>query len=510
MNDSKIILCGDFLPDLGCAGTPGTAVAQNVLPRSKTSYSPMPSFVVSATSALNGKPLGAFSAVDASGNAENYVGTVDKLYAMRAATKPNFSDASATTYATPTGNYWSFAEADGYVFAANGSDKVQVKQVAASGSFANHSDTRCPTARYAAYIQPGFLLLGDINDPTVGIQPQGLRWSVLGDARSNASFPLVGSADAIAGNSDWQKVSGAHGRMRGIAPDLTSCNAAIFFERAIFRMIFTGTETIFAIQPVENASGTPSPRAIAQRGPVCYFLGWDGFYAFDGTTAVPIGTDRVNKTFFADVDSNYLNQVASAVDPTSGLIFWSYAGAGNSNGVPNRIVVYSPELQKFTFITDPTGNNLFIARTLGTTLENVDALGFNLDNLPYSLDSDFFTGGNIALGGFDSTFKYGAFTGPSMAFTVDTMEAQLLGGRKARVSSARPVVEGDYCNVAIAGRQVLSSGAIYDVGSSPDENGNCPARNESRYHRARLYREAGSLVTHIKGAELFFSPGAHR
>lgn len=499
--------CGEYLPDQPDFHNQGISVAQNVVPRTVNSYSPMPSFAAAALTALASKPLGAFSAADASGNAANYVGTSAKLYAMTNATKPNFADRSGAAYVTATDGFWSFAEANGAIYATNGTDTVQTVAVAGPGNFANVADANTPKARFAAFIQPGFLLLGDINDPTVGIKPQGIRWSSLGDA---TAFPLVGGATAIASSSDWQNIAGPHGRMMGIAPNLTTCSAAIFFEQAVFKMIFTGTSTIFNITPVEQVRGTPSRRAITQVGQTAFFLAWNGFFAFDGTSAIPIGEGKVNKTFFADLDPNYISQVTACSDPVSGLCFWSYAGTGNTGGVPNRVLVYNPYINRWALITDTVGNNLFIARTIGTTLDGIDALGFNLDTLPYSLDSSLLTGGGLVLGGFDTIFKYGTFSGSNMAFTVDTSEVQLATGGRARAQFVRPIVEGDTCNAAIAGRQVLGSVASFGTAVSPDTNGNCAVRDESRYHRVRLTREAGNMVTHIQGAEVVFSRAGKR
>lgn len=467
----------------------------------------MPSFQTAASTALASAPLGAFSTTDSSGNGANYVGTTAKLYALTNATKPNFADRSGAAYTTPGGYGWSFTEALGNVYATNGSDAIQKVQTATVSNFANHPDANAPKARYLAYIQPGFLVCGDINDPTVGIQPQGVRWSALGNPDS---FPLVGSATAIANNSDWQAVTGPHGRFRGFAPNLASCSAALFFDQAVFRMIFTGGSKIFDIQPVEKLRGTQAPGSIIQVGQVVYFLSSNGFFAFDGTQAVPIGEGKVNKTFFADADPNYLGNVQGAADPVSGLCFWCYAGVGNTGGTPNRILVYNPLSGRFSLVVNPTGNSLFIGRTLGTSLEGIDALGYTLDSLPYSLDSSVLTGGNLTLAGFDTTNKLGYFTGPNMAFTVDTSEAQVVPGRCAKISAVRPIVEGDTCSAAVGGRSLLSAVPSFGAANAQNAYGLCAARNEARYQRVRLTASAGNLVAHIKGAEVTASPGARR
>jgi hypothetical protein len=481
---------------------------ENVIPRTPGTYSPMPSFQTSATTALAASPRGAYSACDSAGNGANYVGTAAKLYAMTSGTKPNFADRSGAVYTLATGETWSFAEALGNIYASNGTDVIQKVATASASNFANHPDANAPKARYIAYIQPGFLICGDINDPTVGIQSQGIRWSALGNPDS---FPLLGSAAAIAANSDWQAVTGNNGRFRGFAPNLASCSAALFFEQAVYRMIFIGGSKIFDIQPVEKLRGTQAPNSIIQVGQVVYFLSPNGFFSFDGTQALPIGEGKVNTTFFKDADPNYLKNVWGAADPISGLCFWCYAGVGNIAGAPNRIMVYSPITGRFGTIVNPTGNNIFISRTLGTSLDGIDALGYNLDTLPYSLDSSFLTGGNLALSGFAGDNKFGAFSGSNMAFTVDTMEAELIPSRCARVNSVRPVVEGDVCYASVGGRTLLSGGPTFDAAVAQDRYGNCSARNEARYHRVRLTAPAGNLVTHIRGAEVNgYSPGAGR
>jgi hypothetical protein len=503
----RFIPCSDYLPDQADFGNPGSSLIQNVVPRAPGSYSPMPSFLTAATTALAGAPLGAFSASDSSGNAANYVGTTAKLYALTSASKPNFADRSGSVYTTPAGNSWSFTEALGNVYASNGSNAIQKVQTATTSNFANHPDANAPKARYLAYIQPGFLLCGDINDPTVGIQPQGIRWGALGNPDS---FPLIGSATAIANNSDWQAVTGPHGRFRGFAPNLASCNAALFFDQAVFRMIFTGGTKIFDIQPVEKLRGTQAPGSIIQVGQIVYFLSPNGFFSFDGTQAVPIGEGRINTTFFKDADPNYLGNVQGAADPVSGLCFWCYAGVGNVSGAPNRILIYNPVFNRFSLIVNPAGNSVFISRTLGTSLDGIDALGYTLDSLPYSLDSSVLAGSNLALAGFDSSNKFGYFSGPNMAFTVDTSEAQLIPSRLAKISAVRPIVEGDTCSAAIAGRSMLSAAPVTDAANAQNIYGLCPARNEARYQRVRLTGAANNLVTHIKGAEVTYSPGARR
>jgi hypothetical protein len=502
---TKIIPCDDYAPDQFDFGDPRTSTAFNVVPRTRTTYSGMPSFGRISTAALASQVLSAFSARDPSGNPGMYAGTTSKLYCGRSGTKPNWSDQSQFAYSTPVGGRWSFTEGSGYVYASNGVDPIQRVQTSSASNFANVG-ANAPTAAVIAAIQPGYLLCGDINDVTVGIQPQGVRWSALGDF---TNFPLVGSAAAIAASSDWQEVKGPHGRLKAIAPDLSSCAAALFFEQAVFRMLFSGDSKIFNIQPVEKLRGTPAPASVIQRGQICYFLSYDGWYSFDGTVALPIGDGKVNRTFFADCDPNYLGNVAGIADPLSGLCFWLYAGTGSSMGVPNRILCYNPDIQRFSLITGFTGTSLFLGRTFGTTLDGIDALGYTLDNLPYSLDSPILAGGQLFLAGFDSSFYFGGFTGPNMAITVDTTETQLTPGRRSRVSAVRPLADGA-CSAQVGTRQSLSDPVAYSSAVGMNTLGFCPVRSDGRYQRFRLTAPAGNLVNHILGAEVTYAPSGAR
>jgi hypothetical protein len=502
----ETILFGPWLPDQPDFGNPGCITAENVIPRTKNTYSPMPSFAAISSTAIPDAPLGAFSATDASGNPGMYTGTETKLYRSINATQPNFVDASgASTFATPAGRFWSFAEGDGFVYASNGVDAIQSVATGAAANFAALG-ANAPKAKVIASVQPGFLVCGDINDVTVGIQPQGIRWSALGDY---TNFPLVGSAAAKAVQSDWQAVR-ADGRLQAIAPNLASCNAALFFEQSVFRMLYTGDNKIFDIQPVEKMRGTPSPRSVVQVGQMAYFLGHDGWYSFDGTLARPIGADRVNRTFYADADPNYISGIVGCADPISGLCFWLYAGTGNSGGVPNRILVYNPVVDRFSPITGFQGYSLFIGRSFGTTLDGIDALGYTIDTLPYSLDSQFLTGGKIVLGAFGVDRKYGSFSGSAMAYTMDTKEFRLSGNRRTRLHSVRPIVQGGACSAAIASRRNLDDPVAFGSASPRNNIGICPVRSEGLHQRVRLTAPAGTLAKHIQGVEVEHTPGGSR
>lgn len=504
----QILPVGEWLPDQPQLNNPGVNTANNVLPLTKQSYTPASQFARSATAALPSAALGAFAAQDSSGNPGLYTGTTGDLYILTSASAPNFSKVSSASgaYAVPSGGYWDFDTFDANTYASNGVDPIQSAATAnGAANFATVS-TNAPKARIIKSIQPGFLLCGDIVDVTVGTQRQGIRWSSLGDPTSTG-WPLIGSAGAIATQSDWQNVEGNNGQLRAIAPNLATCNAALFFDRSIFRMIYTGDAAIFNIQAVEKLSGTPAGRSVVQIGQIAYYLSHDGFRAFDGTMSLPIGFGKVNRFFFTDADPNFLAQVTGAADPATGLVYWVYAGQGSANGVPNRVLVYNTLIQRFSLITGAAIANIFVGLSIGVALDNITSqLGFTLDAIPYSLDSAILAGGNLTLGGFDNNNFFGFFTGTNMPFQVETSEKQLILGRKARLNACRPLAEGDTVLAAVASRESLSAPVVYSTAAAPNVRGIVPTRADGRYHRAMISALAGNMVSHVEGAELSYSP----
>lgn len=492
---------GEWLPDQAQNENPGVTIATNVLPLTESSYTPFSQFVRSASSALPTVPLSAFSTTDNSGDAATYAGTTTDLFVLTSATVPNLANVSsgAGAYSTPTGNWWSFENFAGSVYASNGSNAIQSVVAANSGVKFATVDANAPLAKCIAAIEPGFLLCLNIVDVTLGTLPSGIRWSALGAAGSG-SWPLVGSNAAIAAQSDGQNIFGNIGAGVAIAPNLATCNAGLFFQNAIFRMIYNGTGTIFDIQAIEKIRGTPAGQSVVTWGQIAYFLGHDGFYSFDGTIALPIGVEKTNRFFFADADPNFISQVQGTVDPNTGIIYWAYSSSG-MNGANNRLLAYNPVLERFSFITPSGVSAIFVGLSIGIALDNITTqLGFSLDALPFSLDSAVLAGGLQVIGGFDSSFFFGFFTGPNMAFNVETREQQLIPGYRSRIKGVYPLVEGDVVTAAVGIREALNTTVAYAAASSPDRDGLCQARSEGRYARVMLSGTAGNAVSHIKGA----------
>jgi hypothetical protein len=388
------------------------------------------------------------------------------------------------------------------VITTNFADPPQSYVMGSSSVFANLIATGVTDlkARYLGVIKD-WVLFGNTSDGTYGAQPQRVWWSAIADP---TNFPTPGTSDAAAQQSDFQDLFGDAGWVMGIVGNLGTADGAVFQERAVVRVQYVGPPAIFAFQTAEGARGTPAPGSIQQSGNIAYYLGEDGFKAFDGTSSAPIGFNKIDKTFFADLDQSYFYRITSAVDPINQIVYWAYPGVGHSGGNPNRLIAYNWSLQRFT-ITEADAIQLEImlrSLTPGYSLETLDALIPSIDAATLSLDSRIYTAGRSVLAAFNTSHALCTFTGANLSPTVDLSEGQLIPGQRAMVTRARPLVDGGTPSVNFGVRETQTASSTYGTAGTPNSSGAVAGRWTGRYHRPRITLPAGSSFTHISGIDI--------
>jgi hypothetical protein len=493
----------EYMPDQPDLQNPGSAYVRNCLPRTAQSYGPMPS-LAAYSNGLTARCQGAFACQDTAGNVNAFAGDAGQLYRLVGGTTGWADVSKPGGYATGNDQRWSPSLFGARVLMTNFADPIQSFIIGASSSFTDLA-TAAPRARYLAVVRD-WLVAGNTFDPVDGSQPQRVWWPAIDDP---TNWPTPGTSAAAAVQSDFQDLVGDAGWVQGIVGNLGTADGAVFQERGIVRMNYVGPPAIFSFTTAEGARGTPAPGSIAQLGAIVYYLGEDGFYAFDGSRSTPIGANKIDKTFFADLDQSYFSRISSAVDPINKLCLWAYPGIGNSGGNPNRILAYNWSLDRFT-ISDLASELIFCSLSFGASLDGLDATGFTLETLPFSLDSRAWTGGRILLSAFDASHRLNYFTGANLAATVDTGEAQLFPGTRAVVTNARPIVDGGTPSVALGTRERVVDAVSYGPAVAIDAIGNAPQRAAARYHRARLAVPAGASFTHISGVEIDAVPEGRR
>lgn len=500
-----ILPIGEWLPDMPDLGNPGSSNVLNVYPRTPKSYGPVGS-PVPYSNALTKMCQGAAAFLDTNGNVHLFAGDANDLYLLTAGST-DWTKVSKTAdgYNCPPDQQWSFTYYNGKVVATDYADNIQMFDMAVGGAFADLA-AAAPRAKYMAFIR-NFLVVANTYDATDGVQPQRVWWPALGDP---TNWPTPGSAAAAQVQSSYNDLFGDAGFIKGIVGNLGNADGAVFMEHGVKRMVYAGPPDVFDFSDAEGIRGTPAENSLVQYGNEVYYLGEDGFYVFDGLGSRPIGANKFDKTFFDDVDQNYLSRVIGTVDPFNKLIIWAYPGAGSISGVPNRLLLYNWQLERAAPV-ELTVEVIARLMGIGYTLDQLHTvLGYTLDDLPFPLDSSVWKGGQLILGLFDTNHKLNYLSGSSLAATVDTSEMQPFKGQRSLVTNTRPLVDGGVPSVALGRRERQQDAVKFTSSSALNALGNCPLFTSGRYMRARITTPAGASFSHIQGVELEAGPSGSR
>lgn len=489
---------GEWLPDLPDFENPGATVATNVIPDAK-SYLSFPNTTVYSTS-LGGRCQGAFIARDLAGNQYNYAGDASALYVMVGTSWSNVSRLVGGAYTTATDDYWEYTQFGAQLIAVNGAntDAPQAITVGAA-NFAALAGSP-PKARHIATVRD-FVVMGNIS--ATATSPQMVRWSAINNATSwTPDAATLADFQDLPGDGGWiQKIIGGE-------------YGTIFQERAIYRMTFVGSPLVFQFDKVHTNIGAYAPQSVVNYRNFTFFLSEDGFYMFDGSNVQPIGQNKVDRTFFAELDTGYTYRVQAAINPRRKIVAWAYPASGNVGGNPNRLLIYHWGNQRWSKVEGLNVQLILQSITGAYTLESLDNLSTNIDSLMVPFDSIFYSGGNYLFSCFDSSNRLNLFNGSAMAAEVETVEVQPNRGPDGLtyVTEVRPVAEGLSASVSltVAARNVLTQSATYTTAVQPNSTGFAPVRATGRFLRFKLTTSNNSAFDHLQGVDISSTPDGVR
>lgn len=496
-----ILEFGEWLPDLPDLGNPGALTATNVVP-DRLSYRPLPRLAVQSD-ALDARPLGVFSANDASANTFVYAGNATKLYEL---VDLSWTDESkGGGYTTASADVWEFSQFGTTagaisVNATNFTDPVQTLAVGGggAGAFADLiTSTLKPKAKHIG-VWRDFLVLGNTSDGTDGHVPNRVWWSGINDATDFDPDAATQSDFQTFPDGGWvQKI------IDGVEYGL------VFQERTIRRATYVGSPLVFDFDVIDRRRGTTIPTSVINHGRLTFFISEEGFFVNDGVQSHPIGAGKVDRTFLNQFDVANKTAVSVGIDPFNKLVMWSFPGAGATADNPNKVFLYSWQWDRWAE-ADLMVYAIVQTATQGYTLDGLDSIGTDIDDTDVfseSLDSDAWKGGKLRVAAIDTDFKLAYFTGSNLAAVLDTKEGQLFTGKKAMINGFRPLVDGGTVTGQLAGRDLQTDTISFGTETSANGNGEVRIRDRSRYHRARINIAAGGTWTHAQGVEI--EPGRH-
>jgi len=505
----------EWVPDQP-AGT-GSTATRNVIARTKGSYGPMPSPMVS-TEPLPERAFGSLTLMDPSRQVWMFVATQTKLMRFFRDTAGDWVDVSKAggydTLSYDDGGAWSAAAFGDVVIFTNYIDPPQFFNIRTGGTglFADLS-ADAPKAKYVAVIKD-FVFLGSTNDPVDGERPRRLWWSSIGDPHD---WPTPGSDLAIMRQSDFQDLESSEmGHLRGIVGgNLSGADGGAIFERGCIRIAYVGSPAIWSFAVSEGVAGCVAPWSIVSRRmpspsgmrSVAYWYSDDGFLAWDGAAAQSIGAQRIDRFVYEDMLPPRRQQIAGVSVPYANLVLWAYHGAGTSSSLYNRLLVYNWALDRWTLCELEPFEWLQANISSSLSIDDLDPYG-PLDDFVTSLDSMSWVTSKPDVGVFDAEHRFAQFTGPPLGPTVETAEGGLPGRRTKLHGTARPLIEGNGAPATIAAgyREQQWQAVTYGVNVPVSILGNCGLRSTGRYVRLRLQLPAGTAFSHLSGIEVSPQP----
>jgi len=381
-----------------------------------------------------------------------------KLFRFNSANTNLVDVSKAGGYSTVSGERFYFTQFGNVVIAANGQAKLQGWTLGSSTAFAD-LNAAAPTARYVTVVRDFVVAAG------TQTYPNRVYWSDLNDETDWT--PGVGSQSDFQDIADGGDVMGITGGEFGI----------VLTERSVNRMSYIGSPFFFQFDSIARGVGCITPNSVGQYASVTFFLSDDGFYSCDGQMVKPIGTEKVDRFFFNDVNLNKLDEMSTAVDPLKKLVIWNYTNVF----AQKRQLIYNISLGRWSY-AETTANYINNVYTPTTALESLDLYG-TMDSLGVSLDSRQWAGGALLLAGVTGNRAI-SFTGQRKTGSLITGDFNVPNAQSL-VTLARPIVDNGSASVAVASRLNLDDAITFSANGAADAENRVSLRSSGRYHRMR-------------------------
>lgn len=477
-----LLAYGDYRPDVSDYEGQATRNILNVIPRGD-GYGPFPSFSA-YTSALPSACRGAFYALKSDGTVVTFAGTATKLYKLNN-TDYSWIDVSScgTSYsALSSAAQWQFAQTGNLVFATQANAPLQVFDLTSSTTFGNALGSP-PQAAYISVVGRFLVLSGLLSTP------YRIQWCGLDNFNASTSW------DGITAGADFQDFPDG-GIVRGVAGGESGI---IFQDQAIRRMSYVpGSPIIFQIDRITQDKGLYAPYSIIRAGERIFFYAGQGFHKIEpGGVPEPIGREKVDRTFLADLDNGNLQLFIGAADPRSTRVYWAYKSISGTAGAYDKLLGYDFLLDRF-FPVISTGEYLLGISQTGLTLENLDSISSSIDAMTLSLDA-YATAVQPEIAQFSGSHGLGFFRGSSLEATIESAEQ---GGDDNRLTirGFRPITDAATLYGSVSWRDTPSAVAVAgDEVLVNARTGRCDVRRDTRYSRFKVRIPAATSWTFCAG-----------
>ena len=394
-----------------------------------------------------------------------------KLFAAGSTKIFDVSGVGALTNVSKTGGYTPNASGDRFRFTqfgnaiigTNNSDPIQVYTLGTSTAFADLSAS-APKCKFLTVVRD--FVVTALTTESSTVYPARVRWSGINDETTWGSSQVT-QAD-FQDIPDGGQIVGIRGGEFGL----------VLMEKGISRMSYIGTPFIFQFDNISRGKGCIAAGSIAQVQGITFFLSDDGFYLCDGQQVTAIGSEKVDRWFFANADESGFDSMSSAVDPVRKLIIWNF----KTTFAQRKLVIYNFNTKKWTY-GDAGTDYISDASTSATTLEGLDSISASIDALTVSLDSILYMGGKYFLGGTSGAYVV-TYNGANA--TANIVTGDLNAGGRSVVTLARPLIDGGSATVSVASRTLLSEQTSFGTAVAADSDNRVSLRSNGNYHQFQV------------------------
>ena len=475
---------GEWLPDQPEYLNPGAITANNVY-YAQNSYKRFPSLVTYSSNTTSANSRGAGSFRDGSNTVFNFVATNTDIFQLDSGTFT--SRKSSLTGGND--DYFTFTQFGNHVIASNGVDAPQYYLMGTSTNFANLS------SKGSSGTVPVFKVTGVIRDFLVtGNQSNAsnrIQWSGIND---------ITTWESGTKQSDIQDLPGSGGQIVHITSGEIGY---VFRQNQIIRMDYVGGATVFRLSVISPNRGAVLGRTVCQDNRRVFFYADDGFFEINGDQVTAIGAEKVNRFFDVDLNKAFSDRICAAVDPFNQLAMWLYPSAqdtANTTGICDKIIIYNYATQKWS-TADASASTIFSQFVGAYTVETMDLLSENLEQINIALDTAFWNGGQKLLGAIDNNFKASIFSGTQNQGTLETRQLELFTGHRSSITNVRPIVDAS-ATVTVKTKERLADTETESSVSSMNDSGDNPVRESGRYFKIKVVTPSGVAWTHAQGVDI--------
>jgi hypothetical protein len=485
------IAFGKWLPDQPEHNNPGANVATNVYYAINT-YKRFPSLVsYSGASTVVTDSKGAASFRDSTNTVYNFVSTATNIFQLSSGA---FTSRKSSLTGTAT-DFFTFTQFGEYIIASNGVDAAQFYLMGSSTNFAALTTIQtagtCPLFKVSSVIRD-FLVTGNITGATNRVQWSGINDITVWTGKQ----------------SDFQDLPGSGGRIVAITSGEVGY---VFRQNQIVRMDYVGGITVFRFSVISPNRGAVYGRTVCQDNRRVFFYADDGFYEIQGDDVVPIGVEKVNRFFDLDLNKAFSDRICAAIDPFNQLAMWLYPSASNTSnttGICDKVIIYNYATGNWS-LGNVNASTIFSQFVGAYTVELMDIISQNLDNINAALDTDYWNGGQMFLGAIDNEFKAAIFSGNSNECEIETAEIEGFPGVKTKITGVRPIIDSS-SNVIIKTRDRLADSVTSSSSVTINSTGIAPVRQSGRYFKINVKIPSGTTFTHAQGIDVIASQAGYR